>query len=100
MPLAVCDYGSYVDEPLMMKAAQNKYYYATNHLYSVVAFTDSTGAVVERYKYGGIGSRTGPQGLRILRRGRWNLGESRTGWSDGPSKVVVDEPLEQVRKNS
>jgi|SRR5271154_6659299 len=44
-------YGSYVDEPLMMKAGQNTYNSATNHLYSVAALTDSTGAVVERYKY-------------------------------------------------
>lgn len=26
--------------------------YASNHLYSVAALTDFTGAVVERYKYG------------------------------------------------
>jgi RHS repeat-associated protein len=48
-------YGSYVDEPLMMKAGGSKYYFATNHLYSVAALTDSTGAVVERYKYDAYG---------------------------------------------
>ena len=47
--------GSYVDEPLMMKAGGSKYYFATNHLYSVAALTDSTGAVVERYKYDAYG---------------------------------------------
>jgi len=47
--------GSYVDKPQMMKAGQNKYYFATNHLYSVAALTDSTGAVVERYKYDAYG---------------------------------------------
>ena len=33
-------YGSYVDEPLMMKAGGSKYYYASNHLYSVAALTN------------------------------------------------------------
>jgi RHS repeat-associated protein len=50
-------FGSYVDEPLMMKAGGSKYYYATNHLYSVAALTDSTGAVVERYKYDAYGKQ-------------------------------------------
>jgi hypothetical protein len=44
-------YGSYVDEPLMMKAGHNKYHFATNHPYSVAALTDGTGVVAERYKY-------------------------------------------------
>ncbi len=39
----------------MMKAGGSKYYFATNHLYSVAALTDSTGAVVERYKYDAYG---------------------------------------------
>jgi RHS repeat-associated protein len=39
----------------MMKAGGSKYYYASNHLYSVAALTDSTGAVVERYKYDAYG---------------------------------------------
>jgi hypothetical protein len=42
-------YGSYVDEPLMMKAGGSKYYYASNHLSSVAALAASTGAVVELY---------------------------------------------------
>jgi len=48
-------YGSYVDEPLMMKAGGSKYYYASNHLYSVAALTDANGQVVERYKYDAYG---------------------------------------------
>ncbi len=39
----------------MIKAGGSKYYFATNHLYSVAALTDSTGAVVERYKYDAYG---------------------------------------------
>ncbi len=44
-------YGSYVDEPLMMVLRDRKYYYHSNHLYSVAALSDSTGAVKERYRY-------------------------------------------------
>ena len=50
-------YGSYVDEPLMMKAGGQNYYYATNRLYSVAAISDQTGAVVERYKYDAYGKQ-------------------------------------------
>jgi hypothetical protein len=56
--VAVVVFGAYVDEPLMMKAGGSKYYFATNHLYSVAALTDSTGAVVERYKYDASGRQT------------------------------------------
>ena len=50
-------YGSYVDEPLMMKAGGQNYYYATNRLYSVAAISDQSGAVVERYKYDAYGKQ-------------------------------------------
>lgn len=50
-------YGSYVDEPLMMRANGNKYYYATNRLYTVAAITNQTGQVVERYKYDAYGKQ-------------------------------------------
>jgi hypothetical protein len=55
MPLAVCDYGSYVDEPLAIVAGSggptNTKYLHDNRVYSVAAMTDNTGAVVERYRY-------------------------------------------------
>ncbi len=51
-------YGSYVDEPLMLVSSGVKYYLHSNHLYSVAAITDSTGAVQERYRYGAYGKRT------------------------------------------
>jgi RHS repeat-associated protein len=55
-------YGPYVDEPLMMQTGTGivakRYYFHSNHLYSVAALTDSSGAVVERYKYDGHGRRT------------------------------------------
>jgi hypothetical protein len=49
MPLAVCDYGSYVDEPLRLNAEANNDYYTVTHLLSVTALTDSIRATVERY---------------------------------------------------
>ena len=55
-------YGSYVDEPLAMSvgtgASAKTYYFHANHLYSVAALTDATGAVVERYSYDAMGRRT------------------------------------------
>jgi RHS repeat-associated protein len=51
-------YGSYVDEPLMMRANGNKYYYASNRLYTVAAITNQTGQVVERYTYDAYGKQT------------------------------------------
>jgi len=50
-------YGSYVDEPLVMRAAGNRYYYASNRLYSVAAITSQAGQVVERYKYDAYGKQ-------------------------------------------
>jgi hypothetical protein len=44
-------YGSYVDEPLRTKAVEDTYYYAVEHLTGISALTDSTGGVVESYKY-------------------------------------------------
>ncbi len=51
-------YGTYVDEPLMMVSGGMKSYFHANHLYSVAALTDGTGAVVERYRYDAYGKRT------------------------------------------
>jgi len=52
-------YASYVDEPVMMvSGAGTKSYFHQNHLYSVAAMTNSTGAIVERYRYDAYGKRT------------------------------------------
>ena len=52
-------YGNYIDEVLVMKAADGSdYYYLHNQLYSPVALTDDTGAVVERYEYDVYGKAT------------------------------------------
>ena len=50
-------YGNYIDEPLVMRQESDSedYYYAQDHLYSVVALTDDTGTVVERYEYDAYG---------------------------------------------
>jgi RHS repeat-associated protein len=50
-------YGTYVDEPLLMRANGTKYYYASNRLYTVAAITNQTGQVVERYKYDAYGKQ-------------------------------------------
>jgi len=54
-------YGSYVDELLAILPAsgvvgERKFVHA-NHLYSVAALTDNSGAVVERYRYDAYGQR-------------------------------------------
>ena len=49
-------YGNYIDEVLVMKAADgNDYYYLHDHLYSPAVMLDSTGTVVERYEYDAYG---------------------------------------------
>jgi len=42
----------------MFVSGGNKYYYQANHLYSVAALTNSSGTVVERYRYDAYGKRT------------------------------------------
>jgi len=51
-------YGNYIDEPLVMhrESDDKDYYYAQDHLYSVVALTDDNGSVVERYEYDAYGT--------------------------------------------
>jgi RHS repeat-associated protein len=45
-------FGDYIDEVLaMVKASGAWHFYFTNDLYSIYALTDSTGAVIETYKY-------------------------------------------------
>jgi len=50
-------YGNYIDEPLVMhrQSDDEDYYYAQDHLYSVVALIDDSGNVVERYEYDAYG---------------------------------------------
>jgi len=43
---------------MMISGAGTKHYFHQNHLYSVAAMTNSTGAVVERYRYDAYGKRT------------------------------------------
>ena len=51
-------YGTYVDEPLALVNGSGTFYYASNRVYSVVALTNSSGAVTERYRYDTYGART------------------------------------------
>ena len=44
-------FGISVDDVLQMQRGINTYYYHKNHLGSVVALTNATGALVERYEY-------------------------------------------------
>jgi len=52
-------YGNYIDEPLVMNDGTDDYYYAHNHLFSTVALTDDTDAVVECYEGTCPGHRSG-----------------------------------------
>jgi RHS repeat-associated protein len=56
--LATYIYGEYVDDVIQMKRGSAAYYYHTDDLHNVMAVTDSTGAVVERYDYGDYGLPT------------------------------------------
>ena len=47
-----------IDEVLLMKAGENDYYYAHDHLYSPALLTDSSGTVIERYEYDAYGNPT------------------------------------------
>ena len=49
-------YGPYIDEPITMQRSGIDYYYHTDDMYNVMALTDGTGAVVERYEYDDYGA--------------------------------------------
>ncbi len=49
-------FGAYCDEPLVMVTPTEEFYYHRDGRYSVVALTDDTGAVVERYGYDAYGT--------------------------------------------
>ncbi len=51
-------WGNYVDDALMMFNGMTKSYLHANHLYSVAAATDASGAIVERYRYDAYGRRS------------------------------------------
>ncbi len=55
-------YGNYIDEPITMTASESgrggTYYYHTNNMFNVRALTDSSGDVVERYRYTAYGEPT------------------------------------------
>ena len=52
-------YGGRIDEVLQLRTAGNDdYYYHDNSIGSVVALTDSSGAVIERYRYNAYGETT------------------------------------------
>lgn len=47
-----------IDKPLSIKTAGSSYYYHRNHQGSIIALSDSTGAVVESYTYDAYGNTT------------------------------------------
>ncbi len=47
--------GPYLDEVLTMRRSGTDHYYHTDDLYNIMAITDVTGAVAERYEYGDFG---------------------------------------------
>jgi RHS repeat-associated protein len=53
-------YGVYIDEVLNMRRGSDEYYYHTDDLYNVMAVTDASGVVVERYGFGDYGRPVDP----------------------------------------
>ena len=53
-------YGDYVDEPIMRSIGSGgtRLYYHRNQQYSIIALTDSSGAIQERYAYSAYGELT------------------------------------------
>jgi RHS repeat-associated protein len=49
-------YGPGIDEPIAMTRGGSTYYYHQDDQHNVVALTDNTGAVAERYTYGAFGA--------------------------------------------
>ena len=80
--------GSYIDEVLayMQTVGGNtqRFYPHANHLYSVAALTDSTGAVVERYSYNAYGKQTITSATGAVRP------KSAVGWDRGFTGYVAD----------
>ena len=51
-------YASYIDEPVMRAGGSDNLYFHRNQQYSIVALTDSTGGIKERYSYDAYGTLT------------------------------------------
>ena len=51
-------YASYIDEPVMRAGVGSLTYFHRNQQYSIVALTDSTGSIKERYSYTAYGTPT------------------------------------------
>lgn len=81
-------YGSYVDEVLCYQQTVGgivaRYYPHYNHLYSVAALTDSSGAIVERYTYDAYGRQTITSGGGVSRS------KSAVGWDRGFTGYITD----------
>jgi RHS repeat-associated protein len=82
-------YGGYVDEVVAYQQTVNgvstRYYPHYNHLYSVAALTNSSGAVVERYSYDAYGKQTitAPVGGGVRAK-------SAVGWDRGFTGYIAD----------
>jgi RHS repeat-associated protein len=57
-PEAVTVYGDYVDEPIWRRDGSEAQYYHRNQQFSIVAVTDDSGNVIERYSYDLYGKTT------------------------------------------
>ncbi len=53
--LATYVYGNYIDEVLTMQRSGTDYYYHTDDMFNVMAVTDDTATLVERYEYADYG---------------------------------------------
>jgi RHS repeat-associated protein len=60
-------YGSYIDDPLLLKAGSSKFYYHHNEQFSTHALTNNSGAPYERYRYTAYGLATilAPDGVTV-----------------------------------
>ncbi len=57
-PNQIYVYGSYIDEPIARRESGNLAYFHRNQQYSIVAISNSSGAVIERYSYTAHGQPT------------------------------------------
>ena len=51
-------YGGYIDDVLNMRRGGSDFYYHADDMYNIMAVTNASGNVVERYQYGDYGSPT------------------------------------------
>ena len=56
-------HGPGIDEPIMMQAGETKYYYHADRLGSIIALADSTGNLVDTYRYSVYGEVDNPGSL-------------------------------------